>query len=80
MKNNPSNFLELFGSKKNHFETSETGGAIKRKKEQVGTLQTDTEYFSNGTELGSLWEKYTLADSLMASLLKQNLVWRCYRA
>lgn len=63
-----------------NFETSETGSAIKRKKEQVGTLQTDTEYFSNGTELGSLWEKYTLADSLMASLLKQNLVWRCYRA
>lgn len=61
------------------FETSETGGAIKRKKEQVGTLQTDTEYFSSGTEQGSIWAVYALADSLMKPLLK-NFVWRCYRA
>lgn len=63
-----------------NFETSETGLAIKRKKEQVGTLQTDTEYFSSGTELGSVWATYTIADGIMASLLKQNIVWRCYRA
>lgn len=63
-----------------NFETSETGGAIKRKKEQVGTLQTDTEYFSSGTEKGSVWATYTLADGLMASLLNLGFVWRCYRA
>lgn len=62
-----------------NFETSETGGAIKRKKEQVGTLQTDTEYFSSSTEQGSVWAGYTLADSLMKPLLK-GFVWRCYRA
>lgn len=61
------------------FETSETGGAIKRKKEQVGTLQTDTEYFSSGTEQGSIWAVYALADSLMKPLLR-NFIWRCYRA
>lgn len=62
-----------------NFETSETGGAIKRKKEQVGTLQTDTEYFSKGTELGSVWAVYTIADNLMSSLLTQKVVWRCIR-
>lgn len=61
------------------FETSETGGAIKRKKEQVGTLQTDTEYFSSGTEQGSVWATYTMADNLMNSLLKNSIVWRCIR-
>ena len=54
-------------------------GAIKRKKEQVGTLQTDTEYFSSGTEQGSIWAVYALADSLMKPLLR-NFIWRCYRA
>lgn len=61
------------------FETSETGGAIKRKKEQVGTLQTDTEYFSSGTEKGSVWATYTMADNLMNALLRQSVVWRCIR-
>ena len=62
-----------------NFETSETGGSIKRKKEQVGTLQTDTEYFSKGTELGSVWATYTIADNLMTSLLTQRCAWRCIR-
>lgn len=63
-----------------NFETSETGGAIKRKKEQVGTLQTDTEYFSSSTEQGSIWAVYTLADALIKPLLINNIVWRCIRA
>lgn len=62
-----------------NFETTETGDRIKRKKEQVGTLQTDTEYFNPGSAEGSLWATYTLADSLIARLLKQTNVMRCIR-
>lgn len=62
-----------------NFETSETGDRIKRKKEQVGTLQTDTEYFSPGNAQGSVWATYTIADNLMNPLLAQRVVWRCIR-
>lgn len=62
-----------------NYETTETGDRIKRKKEQVGTLQTDTEYFNPGSAEGSLWASYTLADSLIARLLKQTNVMRCIR-
>lgn len=62
-----------------NYETTDTGDRIKRKKEQVGTLQTDTEYFSPGSAEGSLWANYTLADSLIARLLKQSNVMRCIR-
>ena len=62
-----------------NYETTETGDRIKRKKEQVGTLQTDTEYFNPGSAEGSLWATYTLADSLIARLLKQTNVMRCIR-
>lgn len=63
-----------------NYETSDTGDRIKRKKEQVGTLQTDTEYFSPSNTSGSLWANYTLADSLMSKLLNQTNVMRCIRA
>ena len=62
-----------------NYETTDTGDRIKRKKEQVGTLQTDTEYFNPGSAEGSLWASYTLADSLIARLLKQTNVMRCIR-
>lgn len=61
------------------FDTSDTSGEIKRKKEVVGALQTETEYFSSSSNAKVELSVYVLADNLIKPLLKTANCMRCIR-
>lgn len=61
------------------FDTSDTGGEVKRKKEVVGAIETETEYFSSSSNAKTELSSYVLADNIIKPLLKQSNVLRCIR-
>lgn len=62
------------------FATSDTSGEIKRKKEVVGALETETEYFSSSTNGTTIFTTYVMADGLIKPLLRSTNLSRCIRA
>lgn len=61
------------------FGTTEQGGELKRKKEEVGAIKTEYEFFASESSGNvDLFSHYVLADSLMSSLLKVRQ-YKCIR-
>lgn len=59
--------------------SSATGGEIKRKKENVGAIETETEYFSSSSSSYSVYPVYTIADGLMEYLCVNPISMFCIR-
>lgn len=63
-----------------NIEMTDQGGELKRKKEEVGAIKTEYEYFSSlSAGTNDVFSHYVLADSLIKPFLKSNTLDRCIR-